>query len=531
MKPSKLFDATGCCPMAWRVAAQCNPGFIAELLNRELCNPSFYEQFLVRARPLGKESSKPKVSGVRCILPLPSMLQIVDALLAGIIHDACAAWWPQRDEIFHGGGRGTQVLDVSASCALVLEKGMDMRSCAALGQADIENFYDRINPILVARECMSLGIAPWVAVASTFLMLCTPIALMHRGSAWRLRPRASGALTGSRVAGAMGRVIVSDVSARAIQSPLVSGFDADGRKLIFCTWIDNIYSAGVSLHQAVQNLEVWESLLVRRWQLKFKASSRMCISNSKPAEKVIRAHKWVEPFIVLGIRMSRCGGCWSDLYEAEHAAWRRWFITQSNRLSSRLPFHVRMRDIERCVAPAFLWRCSWWQYNQGVLSQIKSTHLKFVSCILRLAPRAGEPVADYSRRRALEAQRQAAKFGCWSRQCAERALKWNDHALRNHAKSWVGILLNFRSLNWLEARRASLGSFSLAGRLDLRASQARPSTRFEEGVRFLKSEQQARVQAEVDAIPVRPMRWLSSADWQARSVVLAFLRLLPADTS
>lgn len=249
----------------------------------------------------------------------------------------------------------------------------------------------------------------------------------------------------------------------------------------------------------------------------------MCVSCGKIYSSSARSFKWSDPFPVLGIQIDHRGSCHADVDAAEKAAWARWFITRKCRLARSLPLHTQIRDLIRTVLPAITFRCSWWQYSSTLLSRIRSIQLRFISCLIRIPPRLGELPGDYSRRRALEAQRIGSRWGSWDVMCGGYAMRWFEHANRNHARSWPGYLLAFRSSDWLERRRLEVGSSSaFAGKLNARASRSRPRTRFEDGIRFLNDEEAAKQAAQGRAIPARTFTWLGEVEFRARSIAVAF---------
>eukprot|EP00959_Pyramimonas_sp_CCMP1952_P334685 7008680-Pyramimonas_sp.AAC.1 len=84
--------------------------------------------------------------------------------------------------------------------------------------------------------------------------------------------RSRGSLTGSRVAGAMGRVPVESTIRERHQVWPRHGFQAAGCRLTVATYVDNIFSAGASLNVAINILEDFEAQLESVWDLKIKPS-------------------------------------------------------------------------------------------------------------------------------------------------------------------------------------------------------------------------------------------------------------------
>ena len=83
-----------------------------------------------------------RMSDTRAILRLPVLLQIVDARLATYLHRRLDSLLPPVPGCFVAARPGTQALEVVHGLHLMIEKGLDAKSKAAIAQADIQAFYD-----------------------------------------------------------------------------------------------------------------------------------------------------------------------------------------------------------------------------------------------------------------------------------------------------------------------------------------------------------------------------------------------------
>ena len=78
-------------------------------------------------------------------------------------------------------------------------------------QADIRNFYDRIEVGLVCRWLLYKGVEGWLRAAVFMLQMCSQIRFSIAGVRNNLMQRGRGSLTGSRAAGCCGAAIIADI--------------------------------------------------------------------------------------------------------------------------------------------------------------------------------------------------------------------------------------------------------------------------------------------------------------------------------
>ena len=89
--------------------------------------------------------------------------------------------------------------------------------------------------------------------------------------------RAIGTITGSRLAGAVGQVIIHECLESYQLKWETLGFKTGSFPLAICTWVDNVYAFSNKLGDAITVLEDLERQLISTWGLIYKNSSRACI--------------------------------------------------------------------------------------------------------------------------------------------------------------------------------------------------------------------------------------------------------------
>ena len=92
-------------------------------------------QIGLHALPFGKESSATDVADTRVILPLPSVLGLLDAILPALIEPLINRLLPCPDSVWFGALPRTQVLDISQGLAAVIEKAC--WCCRTVGRSPI----------------------------------------------------------------------------------------------------------------------------------------------------------------------------------------------------------------------------------------------------------------------------------------------------------------------------------------------------------------------------------------------------------
>ena len=97
------------------------------------------------------------VSETRAIMPLPVLLQLVDVAAACRSPTIIVRALPQQSGCFVGARPNTQALDIAHSLQLVVEKGLDNGSRAALAQSGVQTFFDQLDIPLICQWLLSNG--------------------------------------------------------------------------------------------------------------------------------------------------------------------------------------------------------------------------------------------------------------------------------------------------------------------------------------------------------------------------------------
>ena len=208
LKPKSFLAADGTCMRAWILVGLHMKPELTSFINSIVNNKHEMAKIQIHSRVYGKGTSRPKLKEIRAILPLPPIAGIIDVLVANKL-DRWLSQLPRHSSaIYTGGTAFTQCLDIAHGGALWLEKGGDNKTqnhCIA--QCDIATYYDTINPTAVLSWATSQGspLPWWIGTAAVQLMLQPSVVVQLAGGKQHLRRRTGGTLTGSRVAGMLGR--------------------------------------------------------------------------------------------------------------------------------------------------------------------------------------------------------------------------------------------------------------------------------------------------------------------------------------
>ena len=301
--------------------------------------------------------------------------------------------------------------------------------------------------------------------------------------------RTRGGLTGSRVAGALGRVPVEDVISHRAQQWSMWGFRTDSKVLTVASFVDKIYAVSNSLLGATRILDDFEKHLWERWSCKIKPESRACLV-ARGGEMSVSRPLWNPSRLmhVLGHIVSDDGTTTACMEQTFVQMWRAFFANCTSRDAKLVDPMRRMALMRRTAEPSLLYRCTRWPCRPNLESMLDQHQRRMVSLLLRLPRLPGEAVDVYCRRRGRASANHARAMGLWSLKHAERVVSWFDHLLRErNAESWPAMLLLWHGQEWLRECRLRMFSTSVdAGRTGTRGAAAKVAMRWHDGVTVAK---------------------------------------------
>ena len=245
--------------------------------------------------------------------------------------------------------------------------------------------------------------------------------------------RTSGALTGSRVAGALGHVPIADSCIACNQQLTCGALGVGGEKTIaFCSWIDNMYTFSNTVRVCLSMLEAIENHLAVFWGLAIKGSSRsilICKGNpDSPADPV----KWpvVHKLNVLGHFVQSDGGIREDWHFTESKMWGAFWANSGSSKCSKLSPSSRALLIYRAVFACVLWKISRWPFQKSIAQELDSTQCRMLAYVLPCVRSVDEDIDTFCRRRSRQARTVANRVGLWSIVWCQRVIAWSAHLKR-----------------------------------------------------------------------------------------------------
>ena len=473
------------------------PNLARRFLEMLAASTPLISTIIIKGRVYGKENCVTQAKDTRAILPLPSIMQILDALLSRCAHDLLSRFLPSQPECFIGVLPKTQCLDIAHGIQYVLEKGLDDFGRAAAAQCDIEKFYDSLPVMTIARFLIAKGMNASLASSLVRHQMCPQVALSCGSSNFSIGRRSIGGLTGSRVAGFLGRVPVEAIISERTPHWRKWGFSTGRISLCMSTWVDNLFSVSSSLPGALAILEDFETFLQRDWRMKIKDKSRSCIVAQGCNDEPANAARWplLQTFEVLGHTLQSSGSiraCWS---KTKRSMWYAFWSNPGSNSARKLSAQARLRLLQRAVTPGLDFRCSRWPPQPQIAKEVDSLQRKMVGSIVNVPRWSGELVGDFVRRRGRNAARLCREHGVWSDRWFKRAVLWDEHLQRpQNSNTWSAKLRAHRDRLWFVQRRASLlplgqswSSSVTGGRTRTRTLPGKVHTRWPDGIFFATS--------------------------------------------
>jgi len=277
--------------------------------------------------------------------------------------------------------------------------------------------------LAIAQWLLARGVpSPLVGAMLRHQML--PHIVVHASSVCApIKGRSRGGLTGSRTAGALGRIPVEDVIQFRAAQWSSWGFQAGPNTLTVASFVDNIYAVGSTLMGATRILDDFERHLWERWACKIKPSSRSCMVAYGGGLAVSR-HVWLpsRSMQVLGHTISDDGSTSACVEQTFVLMWRAFFANCSCRDAKLLDFDRKMAILKRTTVPILMYRLTRWPCKNSLENLLEQHQRRMVSLLLRV-PRLPNEAIDCRRRGRVSAQK-ARSMGLWSKLHVDRVLAW-----------------------------------------------------------------------------------------------------------
>lgn len=189
-------------------------------------------------------------------------------------------WISQDSKLTHVSFRcgvlGTQVSDIASGCISAQEKFLGSRSQGATAQMDVKQYYDCVDIPRILEWAQSRP-GP-MALLRAFLraQMLAVVHVHHREDAIVPSGRSRGTFTGTRGAGALGRIPVEAALAATDNQRASFSWRLDDQHFIgVASYVGNLVAVGEGAAQVCFQLEVVAAALPTRWGLDIKSSNTL----------------------------------------------------------------------------------------------------------------------------------------------------------------------------------------------------------------------------------------------------------------
>ena len=275
MRRSGILDNYGCCFQAMRILHEACPDKLPDVLTTLAKDNELMQSITLRGSVKAKQPGANPASKIRTILPMPCFLALLDHVVAQQIHRAADLF----SELLPIGflecaKKHRQCLDAIFPLSSIIEKSLDNHSKGAVAQQDVKKYCDYLQ---------ALKVANWLDMvsnqrefAATLLRIhCCPQMVFHVGQHEVVfRKRIVGMFTGSRSAGAAGRIPMLDMASNRSNVWKQLCFSSHGSHCMQATFVDNLLAPAMSPQNAIALQADVEIYLAKVWQLQIGADSK-----------------------------------------------------------------------------------------------------------------------------------------------------------------------------------------------------------------------------------------------------------------
>lgn len=481
-------DALGDCALALQLSATLVPSRVADVVRSVAASDASMKSEVIRGVALGKKTSSPRADQIRMLLPQGVVSTVIDVLLARAVHDHVDNL-PPVPGLLEGAVAGAEhsASFIAHVARLFVEKTLDTMSEGALMQSDIRAFYDNVDVIKAAQLARSDGLDAATAAAVLRHQLSPGIHVRVSGAdGGIIEGRTTGALTGSRLAGALGRVVIRSAAAHLWVARAASAVVLGSTPpMMVATYVDNVLILGKDASGAEATFRELRAFLDRAWGLDLPDASTEILVPRGSRVRPSGDYTQVERMRFLGHILESSGSVRSCWRHARNQVYARAQAAMRVARRAHVPVVERLRALDAVLWPALMFRAPTWPPHACILGEADALQRRCAALALEVAPRPLEDPATYRRRRGHIAGVAIATHVPWSRRMVEAAVG-RLRALTEAGPardSWLGHLLRYRDRAWLIAQRMAHGSLSQrSGFLHVRVAPGRVPPRFEEAV-------------------------------------------------
>ena len=434
-RPLQL-DAYGVCTELLRVAFEAKPdafcAWIAKLVSSEELMKSLVCPFLC----FGKESSSCSLQKVRAIMPPGALVKFLDGLLASALRDSLVSVLPKLPGCIVGAQRFTQAADIGQGVQLLIEKGLDLKSNAALAQGDIKRYFDHLPLVRICRFLAAKGVDKRLLSAIMRHQLLIRLKIERSGVVFFVGLRSTGGITGSTLALTLSRVPVESAFRELLPTCKLHGFKISADRLVFGSFVDNIYCASNNAQSAIEMLRIVFNHLKLVWGLDMKAGSASClvarghdVSDLEPLAEI----PIVSSAVVLGWRISDDASFSAQWTLAKALAWGAFHSNVRCRGWKSFGVRRRLALLDRAVKPVLMHRLRIFGPTQFFFDKVGKLQRHLVSRACGNHRLSSDSARDFFSRVSRETRALiGTSVSDWALEWVKGTLAWDAHLARDN---------------------------------------------------------------------------------------------------
>lgn len=435
-RPSKL-DRDGLCVDVLCIAFEAAPDKFVSWLSDAVSSEEFMKSQASPMYCFGKHSSHTSIKHLRGLIPPNTFLRLTDFLLSSSLQNHLLRIIPKIPGVFVGAQRYTQVRDLGHSLALLVEKGVDDHGCAAMAQGDIARFFDSLSVLRILNWLRVRGVDVTLLAAIARHQLLTGVYVCRAGVRVFLKPRARGGLTGSTTAMILGRIPVESAFADLYPTCALRGFPVQGCRVVFGSWVDNVYCASQHPSDAYKNLlEVFEYLR-KFWDLDLKDGSvSVLVSDGYDVTDFVKETNIpvCDHVVALGWRFYRNGSLSRVWAEVVRMAWGVFQANLRTRGSRALGPSRRVALVERAIKPLIVYKLQPFAAVESYVNRLRRLQRVMVSRALGNYQLSTEDYKTFCARCSADAKRIiGVAVPDWGSLWISSTLSWDAHLARDFA--------------------------------------------------------------------------------------------------
>ena len=293
--------------------------------------------------------------------------------------------------------------------------------------------------------------------------------------------RTLGGLTGSTLALTLARIPVESSISELLDERAFCGFPLEETRLVYASWVDNLYAASTSPGGARENLRVLFETLKRKWNLDLKQGSACCLGVKGCVESSDESLQGSDiPLVVsaniLGWEISNDASLHRQWQILLKKVWAAYFANIRCKSWRRLGIPRRLKLLDRAIKPVVLYFLKPWVPTMDWLEKLRRLQNHLLSRCLGNYKLSVEDYATYAKRCGkMVKEHLGVSVSDWTKLWIEGSFSWNDHLERDWAEqcrsfreglaqtqetrsfatcfSWAASLSRFHASKWLAARR------------------------------------------------------------------------------